>query len=90
MKKVLIASTIAATAFLINAPAWAVYQVTEKIRSIDPAVHQVRLADGLYYDFNRDVSLNGFKPGDEVAIVVHQYNDNGGLWCPAESITKVR
>ena len=81
---------LASAVMFVSTAAWATYDVTNRIRSVDPVRHEVRLADGLYYLFLKDVDLTGFQPGELVTITVHTYNDNQGLLCYAKSITSVQ
>jgi len=51
------------------------FDVTEKIRGIDKAGHEIMLADGWYYIVPADLRLDKFKVGDEVTVTAHNYHD---------------
>lgn len=75
MNKIAVA-TLAVAMFMVTHSAWAtVFGVTEKIRSIDIAGHDVVLADGWHYIIPADLALDTFKVGDVVTVTAHDYHD---------------
>jgi len=84
MKKIAVSAFVAAM-FLAHSAAWALYDVTGKIRSIDKTGHEIVLANGQYYIIPVDLSLDNFKVGDVVNLSVHQYHDGLNY---VEAVTK--
>jgi len=79
---------IAAAIMIAPTLAWATFDVTDRIRSIDARAHEIQLRNGQYYRFLTDVKFDSFKVGDMVRIRVHAYDNNIGLMNHAEYVEK--